>query len=159
VITGFMDQRGALPLTNNALLTHVTMAFAVFLTVLASVGRRALTSTAVNRRALTIVFAAFAETFILWLGATVLGIEAHQTAVLAFAVYVLAGLAVAAVLDPRTWWGAALMLLPAFGAARTPENVFYYTACLGPIGGAGLAYLWWRPATAEEAQEAKGAQA
>ncbi len=154
-VTGYLDQSGALPITTNALLTHVTMAFAMFLAVLASVGRRALTSTAVNRRALTIVFAAFAETFILWLGGAVLGIEAHQTAVLAFAVYVLAGLAVAAVLDPRTWWGAALMLLPAFGAAHTPEHVFYYTACLGPIGGVGLAYLWWRPATAEEAAEAK----
>ena len=154
VAAGFFDRSGALPITNAALLVHVSLAFAVFLGVLASVGRRALTSTAVNRGALTIVFAAFAETFILWLGASALGVEAHHTAVLAFAVYVLAGLAVAAVLDPRTWWGAALMLLPAFGAARAPEHVFYYTACLGPIGGAGLAYLWWRPVATPDALEA-----
>jgi hypothetical protein len=85
-----------------------------------------------------------------------LGIDAHQTAVLAFAVYALAGLAVAAVLDPRTWWGAASMLPLAFGAARWPEHVFYFTAGLGPIGGAGLAYLWWHP-TEDAAKNTAGA--
>ncbi len=143
---GVLDRSGVLPVTHTVLLTNAALAFSVFLMVLASVGRRPLTSTAVNRRALTIVLAAFAQTFVLWLGAAALGVAAHHAAVLAFAIYVLAGMSVAAVLDPRTWWGSVLMLPLAFGAARAPEYVFYFTAGLGPIGGAGLAYLWWKPA-------------
>ncbi len=142
---GWLDRSGSVPISNAMLLGQIGVAIAVVLVVLASVGRRAVTSTAVNRRALTIVFAAFAQTLVVWLGATVLGIEPHRTAVLAFGGYVLAGLAVAAVLDVRTSWGVVAMLPFAFGAALHPEYVFHFTACLGPIGGAGLAYLWLRP--------------
>ena len=148
--SGWLDQTGIVPVSNLLLLTQLGIALSIVLVVLASVGRRALTSTAVNRRALTIVFAAFAETFVVWLGAAHLGIDPHKTAVLGFAGYVLAGLAVATVLDARTWWGVLLMLAPAFAAARDPANVYFYTAALGPIGGAGLAYLWQRPATPGE---------
>ncbi|MCA9532848.1 MAG: serine/threonine protein kinase [Myxococcales bacterium] len=155
VIAGVLDGTGVVPLTRTALLINLALAFSAFLIVLASVGRRPLTSTAVNRRALTIVFAAFAEIFVLWLGAALLDIPAHQAAVLAFGVYVLAGFAVAAVLDPRTWWGSLLMLPLAFGAARWPAHVFYFTAGLGPIGGAGLAYLWWYPSEPDTPAEAR----
>ncbi|MCA9574819.1 MAG: protein kinase [Sandaracinaceae bacterium] len=144
-VMGLLDGFGVVPLTGTTLLINLGLAFSLFLAVLVSVGRRPLTSTAVNRRALTIVFAAFAEILVVWVGALAIGLSPHQAAVLGFAVYVLAGLAVAVVLDPRTWWGSLLMLGLALGAARWPQHVFYFTAALGPIGGAGLAYLWWHP--------------
>jgi hypothetical protein len=114
-------------------------------------GHRSLLSTAVNRRALTVILATFGQTFVLWTGAWLLDVPPRSAAALAGAAYLLAALAVAAILDARTWWVSLLMLVPAMGGALMPAYTFEWTALLGPLGGAGLAYLWWQPARAEEA--------
>lgn len=145
LLAGLLDRRGVLPLDHTTLIANVVLAATSFGLFLGLGGHRALFGTAFNRRATTLVLATFAQTFVLWTGAALLGVPAKSAAALAGAAYVLAALSVAAILDSRTWWVGLLMLLPALGAALSPSYVFEWTALLGPIGGAGLALMWWRP--------------
>ena len=41
----------------------------------------------------------------------------------------------------------AWMVVPALGSVLMPRFTFEWAALLGPVGGAGLSYLWWRPAS------------
>jgi hypothetical protein len=148
---GWLDRSGVMPLTHGALLGNVCVAALGFGLFMALGGHRSLLSTAVNRRAITVILATFGQTFVLWAGAWLLDVPPRSAAALAGAAYLLAALAVAAILDARTWWVSLLMLVPAVGGALMPAYTFEWTALLGPLGGAGLAYLWWQPTRAEEA--------
>ena len=95
------------------------------------------------------IFACFGQTFVLWIGAWLLNVPPFSAAALASAAYLLAALAVAALLDARTWWVSFCMMGPALGSALMPLYTFEWAALLGPVGGAGLSFLWWRPAVSE----------
>lgn len=146
---GALDRSGVLPLTHGALIANVSVAALLFFAFLAAGGHRSLTSTAVNRRAMTVILATFGQTLVLWIGAWLLDVPPRSAAALAGAAYVLAALTVAAILDARTWWVAFVMMVPATVGAMHPAYVFEATAALGPLGGTGLAYLWWKPSAAE----------
>ncbi len=147
LVVGALCRSGLVPLTHTALMVNVTVAVTLFTLFLALGGHRSLLSTAVNRRAITVIFACFGQTFVLWIGAWLLNVPPFSAAALAGAAYVLAALAVAALLDARTWWVAVCMMVPALGSVLMPRFTFEWAALLGPVGGAGLSYLWWRPAS------------
>jgi hypothetical protein len=139
---GWLDRSGILPLTHAALLANVCLAALSFGLFMALGGHRSLLSTAVNRRALTVILATFGQTFVLWTGAWLLDVPPRSAAALAGAAYLLAALAVAAILDARTWWVSLLMLVPAMGGALMPATPTRAAWSQGEVIWARAAWAW-----------------